>query len=517
MKELKSYLPVFEMARPKGSKNKPKEWPENAAQIEKDPEIKNATPADEVDVKKVEPVGPVNVTPGTDADKNGTKGVWDVDSPNPKWEEELAKLDIDALDDNAYELSERFDDKHDFLVLGEAGWAKTSVITAMAKKHGYHVLTVYLDKAVASDLGGIPVPAEDKKTGALYMNYSVPGWALYMAQHPNDKFLLFFDEMNQAAPDVLNALMPIVLNHVVCGIKFPNMIVGAAGNLASENASLSDLNKPLRDRFKPIIKWEVHTPETWKSAFEYLHQTFDSKIGKEIVDKFEEMQDYWNSPRDITRVIFEFVAANNGRETRKYSRVKSIVGKLEQIVWDDLDDSIANSRKYERDMEELANMISDLVRNGLKKKEEEPANNEDEEPLSDEEIKAREIDVKNIIDALVRGYYTVSANEGVEGKYLCTVDNVVTCLFDPDSTGVTAEVLRKLIKKMKADGKTPKYNTVDEGREDAKSKGWDVPEYKDGAIYVNGEKVQGYRIPKHSVKHLVKPVAHKKQEVHSND
>ena len=36
-----------------------------------------------------------------------------------------------------------------------------------------------------------------------------------MKNHPDKQFLLFFDEMNQAADDVMNALMPIVLRNVV--------------------------------------------------------------------------------------------------------------------------------------------------------------------------------------------------------------------------------------------------------------------------------------------------------------
>lgn len=496
MKNLNEFMPIFEIGRPKGSKNTPKEWPNDVKKIENDPEIKNATPSTEIDLKKVKPVGTYNVQPGKDADKNGTNGLWASDEPDKNWEEQLAKLDIDALDDNSYELSERFDDKHDFLVLGEAGWAKTSIIKAMAKKHGYRVLTVYLDKAVASDLGGIPVPAETDE-GHMYMHYSVPGWALFMAQHPKDKFLLFFDEFNQAAPDVLNALMPIVLEHTVCSIKFDNMIVGAAGNLASENISLSDLNKPLRDRFKPIIHWEVHTPDAWKSTFEYLHNEFDKKIGKEIINKFEDMamSDYWNSPRDITRVIFEFVEANSKRNVRKYSRIKSITHKLESIVWDGLPENVLNSRQYEKDMEELAIFISDYVRNGGVKEEEKIPQKEE---LSEEEQSLRSEDIVNMQLALERGFY--DANDEGGDVYLCAPDNIVTCLFDPAKTGVTAEVLKKLIKKMKADGREPAYESVEAGKADAKKNGWSVPEYKDGNIYLDGELVEDFICPGHLTK-----------------
>ena len=94
--------------------------------------------------------------------------------------------------DNLLDLQAKFDADEPFFIQGRAGWGKTSIIEDMAKRAGRHVITVYLDKAQATDLGGIPVPVEEN--GVAKIVNAMPDWAAYMLAHKNDKFLLFFDK-----------------------------------------------------------------------------------------------------------------------------------------------------------------------------------------------------------------------------------------------------------------------------------------------------------------------------------
>ena len=162
----------------------------------------------------------------------------------------------------------KFKAQEPFFILGEAGWGKTSIIKDMAKRFKRQVITIYLDKAEKEDLGGIPAPIKNAD-GRVTRKMLAPDWAEYMADHPETQFLLFFDEMNQATPDIMNALMPIVLEHQICGKKYDNFFVGAAGNFEHENDAVSDLSAPLTSRFKPIIVWETGTEEAWHEAFEH--------------------------------------------------------------------------------------------------------------------------------------------------------------------------------------------------------------------------------------------------------
>ena len=248
-----------------------------------------------------------------DAEKpNAAKSVkWAIDEPTS---DDAAKYaNKDEWDNNMKMLRSRLRAGKPFFCLGHAGWGKTAVIKSIAKKFGYTIITVYLDKAVPEDLDGIPVPMESG--GHVYQERALPGWAAYMLENKDKKFLLFFDEMNQADPRVMNALMPIVQEQVVGGIHFyneeqhrPIFIVGAAGNYKDENDAVSDMSEPLMERFAPIIKWEDNTPEAWSHNFtNYMHKRWDPKVGKEIVNEFEKNAQLFRSPRVIDQKMLEFI------------------------------------------------------------------------------------------------------------------------------------------------------------------------------------------------------------------
>ena len=446
---------IIEAATKKAPKQE--KWPNNvdAANKKADELLSQATDVDDIDVTKV-------------VKGKETKNSWAVEPPNPNWEKEIADFDPEDYETkkNDYTLSYRFENGRDFLVLGEAGWAKTASIMKWAKKFGWTTLTVYLDKAVATDLGGIPVPAKSAETGALYMNYSHPGWLLYMEEHPKEKFFLFFDEMNQAAPEVLNALMPIVLTHTICGVSFGDrMMVGAAGNLTSENSGVMDIKtecKPLYARFKPVIKWKTHG-ETWETVFEYFHDKYDDTI-KPIIDKMEAIADYWSSPRDLERVLFNMVE-KGVLKTKSGKKAHSAVywikeEFLPEIEWDELSDDIKESKKYQQTLDDLAEYISKFIKSGG-----DPDSLD--APKKGNALNATE---QSIASALAGGRLVVDGAE-----YMCTVENVLRDVFDPKETGVNAEGLRRIIKIMKAGGKKPMFQTNEEALPIAKKKKWIDP------------------------------------------
>lgn len=238
---------------------------------------------------------------GKDADEI-SDGAWGIDEPT---DDELLKgIDKDTLNDNKRAILFKLRSKKPFFIQGRAGWGKTSIIVSCAHQCKRTVVTVYLDKAEATDLEGLPIPKQGKR-GADYTGRLMPGWAKVMWDNPDRDFLLFFDEMNQATPDVMNALMPIVKDQIICGRKFKNFIVAGAGNLEEENeGGISALSKPLKSRFGGIIEWESGD---WKDAFKHLHKKWDEKIGKDFVSTLEQNSDLFDNPRDVETHIIETV------------------------------------------------------------------------------------------------------------------------------------------------------------------------------------------------------------------
>ena len=441
-------------------------------------EKEKITPLDKVDIdkipgatqdgKEVSVDKAAHVRRGVSASDNGTNKIWAVEPPMGENADgnQWTLINMSKLTENQQELASRFYSKQDFLALGEAGWGKTTEIIAMAHKFGYTVLTVYLDKAEATDLGGIPVPVKNEKLGRSYMDYLMPTWAVYIADHPDTKFLLFFDEMNQAPDDIQNALMPIIEKKVICGVQFDNFMVGAAGNYSFENRSVSRLSKPLEKRLMPF-DWEVRTPETWRSHFAWAHKEYDSKIGPEVIDKTAKLQKYWNAPRDITKLIYNWAVANKGHvmDTPKRLALRIINGCLCEDIGE-------NSRVVKDDINKFAEWLIDWANNDGKT---ESIKSSRSRSKGDDNVDKETKEL--FIDCLKDGYFYWSKSQGGDGnKYLCTPENIIGDenggIFNIDIYHVTPEILKKIIRNMEDAGTPPRFKNNKEGEKIAKEKGW---------------------------------------------
>lgn len=482
MKNLKEFYESYslnEMARPKGSKNKPKGKEEEAVDaINVDPDTlsgKSVLNGKVVPAEKVE-----DLPKGVDAEDNGSNGIIEID-----------RYTVDDLGDlmsfkghpsaNLRKLSNRFKSNADFMVIGERGWAKSQSIVKMAKMSGRHIVTVYLDKAEAADLGGIPVSRVGKRGDreAVWSQNALPPWAQVMFDEPKEKFLLFLDELNQAADDVLNAIMPIVEAKTICGIKFPNMIVGAAGNLTSENMNgLSDIlsNKPLCARLFPF-KWKTHTDEEWASHFEWAHKEYDSKIGPEIIDYAAKYKDMWSSPRDITKKIYKWCEENqNGTNLDVDDMVDELAGEsdfggddeFKGCIWEDTDVSTSDQQKWLFDMaSKLIDYADGKFGRGKEEKEEttdggRKRGDGTKNPLS---LIGRDA-VEKLKKLLISGSVTSEYEKGV-GNFFVTQENIID-VWDDENNPLNAEIIEKIVKQIEQEGKTVKYKTNKEAEEDAK-------------------------------------------------
>ena len=328
----------------------------------------------------------------------------------------------------------KFRTEEDFFIIGRAGWGKTSIIRDLADKFDRKVETVYLDKAVASDLGGIPVPGKTRK-GHGKQEMLMPDWAATMNENPDIDYLLFFDEMNQAAPDVMNALMPIVLEHEVCRVPFDNFFVGAAGNFEDEN-DVNKLSGPLRSRFKPIITWQ---PD-WKAAFSNLHEKWDSILGKDFVNKFEENEDLFDNPREVEHKIFKFT--NKLKKSGMYSEFDAddYLDRLNDIVRENL------QRNEKAAVKKLAEYMYDYMNDKLAAKAEKSSRstrNKGMDMVSDV--------TKNAIRKAMRQGY-LEQREGKDQhtvRYGISRENIAAAI---DSEECNAEMLQRIINKLEADG-----------------------------------------------------------------
>lgn len=395
-------------------------------------------------------INEANVNPerivGKDVKKNGTGGKFAIDEPTDN--DAIEPLSKDQLNKNMKRLLMKFKADEPFFIMGEAGWGKTSIIKSMAKRFGRTVITVYLDKCEATDLGGIPVPREDKR-GNAYVDSAMPAWAQYMLEHDDQQFLLFFDEMNQADGAVMNALMPIVLETEVCGVKFDNFIVGAAGNFDHENDAVNELSGPLKSRFKPIIVWETGGDAEWKQAFDFMHKEWDGKLGEDgpaYIDLLQENRDLFQNPREVEHKILKWCSKMIDTDDKDLFDVEDYLDRLEGLTKEDL------NRTQEDKLKKLAEATYNLV-NGLPLSPERKRSKGKE--MMDETLK------NNIKKAMRNGFMTNGPDSSDKRKYGISKENAPLVFCDPEMTenACNREMFDRYINKLEADGIKFKYET----------------------------------------------------------
>lgn len=386
------------------------------------------------------------VKKGKDADDNGTEGLWEIEvSTDDAVANPIKKDDPDMMEKNKKAIAKRLRVGKPFLLIGEAGWGKTSIIKSIAKRYGYSVMTVYLDKCQREDLGGIPAYGKTKD-GVAYQELLMPSWALYILSHPDKKFLLFFDEMNQADPGVMNALMPIVLENQICGRRIPNFVACGAGNFDWENREgVNEISGPLLDRFggRPII-WETN----WDHAFKHLSKKWGDKISKNVIQLFMDNAQYFRNPRAIENDIFSIIVEEKNSDEPDFYDVED---------WKDtIESALKRDEELDRVGEKAIKQIADAVYSFVNSKEEKTTNtrrggNKDINMVSD--------DFKNKLKKAMKQGYIVDNEDPQKTKYGVSRENAPILFCDEEYTEepMPNEILQRLINKFEADGITFKY------------------------------------------------------------
>ena len=383
---------------------------------------------------------------GKTAEKNGSKGRWAIDEPTD--DDILNDLDPDDWNDNILALKSKFEAKKPFFIQGEAGWGKTSIIKQQAKHYGRTIITVYLDKCEATDLGGTPYVRHGAK-GQGVTDVAMPGWCDYIMENedtPKKKFLLFFDEMNQAQPDVMNALMPIILENTICGYQFDKdfLMIGAAGNLERENrGGVSELSKPLKDRFRPIIIWECD----WDAAFKHLHSKYDEKLGADIINKIKATGEVFSSPRTVERGIIEYLLSMKSSSIKdKLTAAKIKKLQLDGLCKDDI--SRQEDQAIAKLAEEMHAWLNDDGKEDSKRKG--SGNSRKDVNMVPQKLK------KAIEDGITLGYMR-QKEDGKFVKYGISRENYKILLELDDDNSLNAEILDRIVDKLEAEGKSFKF------------------------------------------------------------
>ena len=397
-----------------------------------------------------------NKIDGKSAESNGSDGAYAVNPPvSQKIEGFKLKNEGKNFTRNKRAIARALKANRPFFIQGRAGWGKTSVILDVAGNLGYEVIVFYLDKCDVADLAG-RIYVDDKGNE----KNTVPVFIQQVAENPDKKYLLFFDEMNQAQPDVMNALMPIIHERTIAGKHYNNLICGAAGNLMDENlGGVSELSKPLAARLKSI-KWESHTEDAWKDAMDHLAKKY--KYPKEFFDFLTKVAiDWFDSPRDVELNILEaaknLIADDDEIEVSEWKediedqviQAELLDGyksgsKLSVNVYD-IDKNL-DGKQGQADVERLANMCYDLVANGGELK----TSRKTRKTGAGKQVPDNIMEL--IEDGVKNGYIMIQDENGTNTRYGISEENIID-VFVGDGSEFNAESIQKAV-----DHVTQKYD-----------------------------------------------------------
>jgi len=194
-------------------------------------------------------------------------------------------------------------------IIGKHGIGKSSLIAQYAKDNGYTFHPFFLSQMNdAGDILGLPEFNRDKTGKATSVSFVHP------AKLPKEeKSILFFDELNRASKDLLQAIFQLALEGTLHDYVLPaNCAIIMAMNPATDDYSVLDFaDKAFADRFVHINLDPTH---------EEFHKFMSKKFKTSTVSSFLQQQTKLLEESDLQAVTLDFVKPSR----RSWDRLQTL-------------------------------------------------------------------------------------------------------------------------------------------------------------------------------------------------
>lgn len=181
-------------------------------------------------------------------------------------------------------------------IIGKHGIGKSSVVAQFAKENGYSFHPFFLGQmADTGDILGLPEFDRDSNGKAISTSFIHPA---KLPKKPRS--ILFFDELNRASKDLLQAIFQLALEGTIHDYTLPeDSAIIMAMNPATDDYSVLDFaDKAFADRFVHINLDPTH---------EEFHTYMTSRYGTSTVSEFLKQQTKLLEEDDLQPVTLDFV------------------------------------------------------------------------------------------------------------------------------------------------------------------------------------------------------------------
>lgn len=215
------------------------------------------------------------------------------------------------------------------LFVGNPGLGKTKLIEKFAKEKGVNIVEVIASQLMPHEISGIAIPDQSTKLMSYF------DFDRFINLKEGD--ILFFDELLNANPIVLNACLTLLENRkMISGKPLKDIMILAAGN----NQGSSILTPQIKERF---IWYDVKfDPISWsKYMYKKYNITDDCLIDLISLIKnetFSNSNKNYHTPRSIDKAINMLI----NDVPSPYNSVKVAISKL--ITNNTNDDIIINDK-----------------------------------------------------------------------------------------------------------------------------------------------------------------------------
>ncbi|MGC8729674.1 MAG: ATP-binding protein, partial [Elusimicrobiales bacterium] len=166
---------------------------------------------------------------------------------------------------NMLRILDNMDNPPALMVYGPPGIGKTSILKEFAESKNYELRVKHLSRMDTTDWSGIPKMDKDQKYSEFL--------PISLFKKSDRKIVIFFDELNTAMPQVLNAALDVILEKKADSETFSkdaelpkNTIILAAGNLGpdEDGTYVEELSMAVKTRMiQAILETDLKQWVSW--------------------------------------------------------------------------------------------------------------------------------------------------------------------------------------------------------------------------------------------------------------